>query len=88
MPILKGGENLICPYNNKSETSIEAQCKITPYAKVDTSLVGVPGDTKTVPSWNYIGDAEDVAEGGEIETTIFILGIFIISLEFFFKFFK
>lgn len=48
---------------------IEAQCKITPYAKVDTSLVGVPGDTKTVPSWNYIGDAEDVAEGGEVETT-------------------
>lgn len=48
---------------------IEAQCKITPYAKTDTTLVGVPGDTKTVPSWNYIGDAEDVAEGGEVETT-------------------
>ena len=40
--------------------------KITPYAKVDTTLVGVPGDTKTVPSWNYIGDAEDVAEGAEV----------------------
>lgn len=45
---------------------IEALAKLTPYAKVDTTLVGVAGDTKTVPSWNYIGDAEDVAEGGEI----------------------
>ena len=47
---------------------IDAQLKLTPYAKVDTSLVGVPGDTKTVPSWNFIGAAEDVAEGGEIGT--------------------
>lgn len=42
--------------------------KFTPFAKVDTSLMGVPGDTKTVPSWNFIGAAEDIAEGGEIET--------------------
>lgn len=48
---------------------IEALLKLTPYAKVDTSLVGVPGDTKTVPSWNYIGDAEDVAEGIEVTPT-------------------
>ncbi len=48
---------------------IEALAKITPYAKVDTSLQGVPGDTKTVPSWNYIGDAADVAEGAEVELT-------------------
>ena len=48
---------------------IEALAKITPYAKVDTTLVGVPGDTKTVPSWNYIGDAEDVAEGAEVGLT-------------------
>ena len=48
---------------------IEAQAKLVPYAKVDTSLVGVPGDTKTVPAWNYIGDAEDVAEGAEVGLT-------------------
>jgi len=48
---------------------IEALAKMTPYAKVDTTLVGVPGDTKTVPSWNYIGDAEDVAEGAEVALT-------------------
>lgn len=41
------------------EAKISAQCKITPYAHVDDTLEGVPGDTKTVPSWNYIGDAED-----------------------------
>lgn len=40
--------------------------KFTPFAKVDTSLVGVPGDTKTVPSWNFVGAAEELAEGGEI----------------------
>lgn len=48
---------------------IEALAKLTPYAKVDTTLVGVPGDTKTVPSWNYIGDAEDVEEGAEVGLT-------------------
>ena len=48
---------------------IEALAKLTPYAKIDTTLVGVPGDTKTVPSWNYIGDAEDVAEGVEVGLT-------------------
>jgi N4-gp56 family major capsid protein len=48
---------------------IEALLKITPYAKVDTTLVGVPGDTKTIPCWKYIGDAEDVAEGQEVGLT-------------------
>lgn len=56
------------------EAKINALCKITPYAKLDTSLQGVPGDTKTVPSWNYIGDAEDFdpdsdTENNEIATT-------------------
>lgn len=46
---------------------IEAQLKLTPYAKVDTSLQGVPGDTKTVPSWNYIGDAANVSENSELD---------------------
>lgn len=45
---------------------IPQMLKFTPFAKVDTSLVGVPGDTKTVPSWNFVGAAEDLEEGGEI----------------------
>ena len=48
---------------------VEAMLKVTKYAKVDTTLQGSAGDTKTVPSWNYIGDAEDVAEGAEVDLT-------------------
>ena len=51
------------------DAKISALLKVTPYAKLDTTLQGVPGDTKTVPSWNYIGDAEDVAEGAEVGLT-------------------
>ena len=48
------------------EAKIPHMLKFTPFAKVDTSLVGVPGDTKTVPSWNFIGAAEDLTEDGEL----------------------
>lgn len=50
------------------EAKIPHMIKLTPFAKVDHTLVGVPGDTKTVPSWNFVGAAEDVAEGAEIQT--------------------
>lgn len=50
------------------EAKIPHMLKFTPFAKLDTTLVGVPGDTKTVPSWNFVGAAEDVAEGAEITT--------------------
>lgn len=61
-------ENVINPQvmGDMINAKIEALLKITPYARVDTTLEGVPGDTKTVPSWNYIGDAVDVAEGEEV----------------------
>lgn len=53
--------NVIVPevMGDMIEAKIEAQCKLTPYAKVDNTLEGTAGDTKTVPSWNYIGDAVD-----------------------------
>ena len=50
------------------EAKIPHMLKFTSFAKVDRSLVGVPGDTKTVPSWNFVGSAEDLAEGGELTT--------------------
>lgn len=44
--------------------------KFSPIAKIDTTLVGRPGDTITVPKYAYIGDAEDVAEGVAMGTTV------------------
>ena len=68
--------NVIIPevMSDMINAKIEAMLKITPYAKVDTSLQGVAGDTKTVPSWNYVGDAVDVAEGAEVELSSLTAG--------------
>lgn len=68
--------NLINPevMGDMIEAKIEALLKVTKYAKVDTTLQGVAGDTKTVPSWNYIGDAVDVEEGEEVDLTAMSAG--------------
>lgn len=40
--------------------------KFSPLCKVDTNLVGRPGNTITLPSYAYIGDATAVGEGEDI----------------------
>lgn len=44
--------------------------KFAPLAKVDTTLVGVPGNAITIPSWVYVGDAADLTEGVAMGTTV------------------
>lgn len=44
--------------------------KFTQIAKVDNTLVGVPGSEITLPSFSYIGAAEDVAEGVAVTPSV------------------
>lgn len=44
--------------------------KFSTIAAIDTTLSGIAGDTITVPKYAYIGDAEDVAEGVAMGTTV------------------
>lgn len=65
-------QNLINPQvmADMISAKLPKKIKFSPIARVDTTLSGVPGDTITVPKYAYIGDAEDVAEGVAMGTTV------------------
>lgn len=48
------------------QRKLEAQFKFAPLAVVGHELQGRPGTTLTLPTWGYIGKAEDVVEGAAI----------------------
>jgi len=48
---------------------LEKAIVATPFAKIDTTLEGRPGDTITIPKYEYIGAATDLAEGETADKT-------------------
>lgn len=50
--------------------TLPKKIKFGAVSKIDTTLAGQAGDTITVPKYAYIGDAEDVAEGVAMGTTV------------------
>lgn len=64
--------NLINPevMGDMISATLPKKIKFSPLAHIDTTLVGRAGDTITIPKYAYIGDAEDVAEGVSMGTTV------------------
>lgn len=60
--------NLINPevMSDMISAKVEKKVAVIPFAKVDTTLQGQPGNTITVGVFGYIGDAANVNEGASI----------------------
>lgn len=63
-------QNLINPevMADMISAKVDKKIRLTPYAKLDTTLQGRAGDTITLPKFGYIGEAIEVGEGEEIPT--------------------
>jgi len=64
-------ENLINPevMADMISAELEAKLKATQFFKVDRTLTGRAGNTITVPTWKYIGAAQDLPENEQGEVT-------------------
>lgn len=64
--------NMVNPEVLKDMISAELEnaIRFAPLARVDSTLVGQAGNTVTVPRFEYIGDAVDVAEGVALGTSV------------------
>lgn len=60
--------NMINPevLSDMVEKKLHDLIRFAPLAEVDDTLVGQPGDTLTLPSYSYIGDAEVLLEGSTL----------------------
>jgi len=47
-------------------SKIQSRMVVAPFARIDETLLGTPGDSIKVPQYTYIGDATAVAEGDEV----------------------
>lgn len=76
-------ENLVNPEVMAAMVSakLPKKIKFSPIARIDSTLVGRPGDTITVPKYAYIGDAEDVAEGVAMGTTVLTASTTTVSIK-------
>lgn len=65
-------ENLINPQvmGDIIGAKIEKAIVVTPFATINTDLVGSAGDTVTVARYQYAGDAVDVSEGEEVSPVV------------------
>ena len=61
-------ENLVNPQvlADMIDKKLVDAIRFAPLATIDYTLAGRPGDTITLPSWNYIGEASVTAEGENI----------------------
>lgn len=61
-------QHLVIPEVMKAmiQAELDKLIRFAPLAEVDTTLVGQPGDTLTVPAYQYIGDAAVIPEGQPI----------------------